>query len=180
MTAESTSFTVRFGKAARTLEYRDGAGCIEFTFDLGAEERALVLEHHGVRQSRLSNYDDAFLRSKQFLQSCGYKVAESGVARLPAPMTFEEAAALIRAETIGPVPSSVRLIDLPIRASFEDDAGDTPWSLWLVAELKAGSHSGHKLVFDEHTRQFGVASPKNVFLGFWGSFRQTLEALVAA
>ena len=132
---------------------------------------------HGVRDVRPSNYDEAFSRSKQFLQARGYKVEEDGLARLPVPLTEKDAAALISALVILPIPAFVSLIDTPVRAIFEDDAGAAPWSLWLVAELKTGPHSGHKLVFDEHTRHFGVASPKGAFLGFWGSFRQTLEAL---
>jgi len=174
---EPTPFTVAFGKTARTLEYRDGVGLVMFTFDISSDGRTLFLEHHGVRKARPSNYEEAFSRSKRFLQARGYKVEEEGVARLPVPLTDKEAAALISAQVILPIPAFVSLIDTPVRALFEDDAGAAPWSLWLVAELKSGSHSGHKLVFDEHTRQFGVTSPKGVFLGFWGSFRQTLEAL---
>jgi hypothetical protein len=175
--AEPTPYTVAFGKSARTLEYRDGVRFVIFTFDLSRDAQTIFLEHHGVRDLRPTNYDEAFSRSKQFLQALGYKVEEDGVAPPSVPLTEKDAAELISALVILPIPAFVSLIDPPVRAIFEDDGDAAPWSLWLVAELKAGPHSGHKLVFDEHTRQFGVASPKSVFLGFWGSFRQTLEAL---
>jgi hypothetical protein len=174
----SETFSVCFGKIGRTLEYREGAAALIFTFDRGERWGELVLEHHGVRKSRPPNYDVAFLRCVEFLRSKGYGVIESGVARLPEPITADQAAAITKAAITDPVPSSITLREPVTRTVFKDDSGDTPWSLWLVAELAEGPHRGHKLVFDEHTRQFGVASPSGVFLGFWGSFTQTINALV--
>jgi len=180
MSANSTPFAVAFGKVARTLEYRDSTGCITFTFDIPKEQRCVVLEHHSVRTPRPRNYGEAFARTKQFLESHGYRVEEFGVAHPPAPLTEEEAAAFIRGQISQPPPSSISLVVPPVRASFKDDADGSLWNLWLVAELKDGPHRGYKLVFHEQTRQFGVASPTDVFHGFWGSFSQTLDALVVA
>jgi hypothetical protein len=170
-------FTVEFGKIGRTLEYRDAAGCIVFTFE-AAGPKSLILEHHGARHTRPSNYDQAFARSKEFLASRGYGVEEFGVASQPPALTEEEAAAVIHGMMLHEPPQSIALITPPCRANFADDAGGSRWSLWVVAELAAGPHRGHKVVFDEVTKQFGVASPSDVFLGFWGSFKQTLEALI--
>jgi hypothetical protein len=38
---------------------------------------------------------------------------------------------------------------------------------------------GHKIVFEEQSGQFGLATAQNIFIGFWGSFVQTLQALEA-
>jgi hypothetical protein len=179
MKAISAPFTVTFGKVARTVEYQDAAGTILFTFDVGEGERSLVLEHHGIRRPRMPNYGEAFARSKQFLESRGYEVGEFGVAVPPAPLPEEEVSALIHGAIHGLPPSSVRLVVPPRRASFRDDVDGSRWDLWLVALPESGPHRGHKLVFDEQTKQFGVASDTGVFLGFWGSFSQSVEALLA-
>lgn len=179
MTTKSPSFSVEFGKVARTIEYRDDVGPVLFTFDLDAEQRVLVLDHHPLRFVRPSNYGDAFARSKSYLQTCGYRVEENGFATLPPPLTDGEVAALVLGEQVSPLPESVRLNRSPTSANFADDAGGMPWRLWVVAELETGPHAGHKVVFDEYSRQFGVASPIDKFLGFWGSFQQTIAALAA-
>jgi hypothetical protein len=178
MTASATSFTIAFGKVARTIEYREGTDCIIFAFDVTEEERSLVLEHHAMHAPRPPNYDQAFACTKQFLKLRGYKVEAAGGAHLPAPLTEEEAGGFIRGQIHRSLPPSIQLVAPPVRASFRDDHG-SQWNLWLTAELKSGPHRGHKLVFDDQTKQFGVASDANVFLGFWGSFSQTIEALVA-
>lgn len=120
-------------------------------------------------------------RSRGQRASCkrGYKVGEDGVASLPLPLTAGEIAALVRAEHVSPFPESVQLNQPPAYANFDDDMGGMPWRLWVVAEMKMAPHAGHKIVFDEHSRRYGVASPINVFLGFWGSFQRTIAALTA-
>jgi hypothetical protein len=177
MATISAPFTVEFGKTGRTVEYRDPTGCLIFTFDV-SDDHSLILEHHDGRSPRPLNYDEAFARSKQFLASRGYKVEDFGVAVLPDPLTEKEAAGLIRGQIHQPPPSSISLVYPHRRAKFKDDADNSKWNLWLVGELEVGPHRGHKVVFDERTKQFGVASPDDVFLGFWGSFDQTVEALL--
>ena len=72
-------FAVRFGKIARTLEYDDAHGRIVFTFDLGSQgNKSLCLEHHAPKTPRAQQYDLAFERTKQFLESHGYQVETYG------------------------------------------------------------------------------------------------------
>ena len=71
-----TDYTVRFStKVARVLEYEDATGRVEFTLDSGSKgERSICIEHHSSTGRRCRNYDVAFQRSKQYLESCGYEV----------------------------------------------------------------------------------------------------------
>jgi hypothetical protein len=177
MSVHPDPFTVEFGKVARTIECRHLTGCIIFTFDIKGEH-ALVLEHHAVRAPRPPNYDEAFARSKQFLESCGYKVEEFGMTRQPDPLTQGAAALVVQGQIQEPPPPSFSLVIPPRHGSFSDDADGSEWKLWVTAELVEGPHAGYKVVFDELTNQFGVASPANVFHGFWGSFRQSVDALL--
>ncbi len=53
--------------------------------------------------------------------------------------------------------------------------------LWLVLEEIPENNSGYKIVFDEKTTIFGLATSgfqeRDVFLGFYGSFLETLESM---
>ncbi len=71
----SNEFTVRFGKAGRTLEYDDRHGHILFTIDTGSKgNKSLCLEHHAPRTPRSPQYNIAFERAKKYLEACGYEV----------------------------------------------------------------------------------------------------------
>ena len=71
----SDEYSVKFGRAARTLEYDDPHGQIVFTFDGGSKgENSLVLEHYPPSMQRSPRYDVAFVRTKQFLEARGYDV----------------------------------------------------------------------------------------------------------
>ena len=53
--------------------------------------------------------------------------------------------------------------------------------LWLVLEEVPEDQSGYKIVFDEGSQMFGLATSNvagpDVFLGYYGSFLETLEAM---
>ena len=71
-----TDFAVRFStEVARVLECDDATGRIEFTLDAGSKgDRSICLRHHPEGWPRKTRYELAFLRAKQFLESCGYEV----------------------------------------------------------------------------------------------------------
>ena len=71
-------FTVKFGKAARTIEYIDALGQTELTFDIGSDLKTLILEHYPPSIERPQNYGNAFERAKQLLKECGYRVEVFG------------------------------------------------------------------------------------------------------
>lgn len=168
----------KFGKHDRTLLYSDGDGRIVFTFDYGEDRKSLILEHHATNSRRPANYNEAFDRTREFLTSCGYGVIDAGIARLPEKLTYSEAAQVIDGLIMKAPPPPFTLARPPARGEFLDDMGGSVWELWLVGELTSGPHMGYKMVYDEISKQFGVANPKNVFHGFWGSFQQTLDALL--
>jgi hypothetical protein len=72
MSSEET-FTVKWGKFARTIEYADLHEQILFTFDV-AGPKSLVLEHHAAATPRSSRYGIAFQRTKEFLEATGAQV----------------------------------------------------------------------------------------------------------
>jgi hypothetical protein len=76
-----------------------------------------------------------------------------------------------------------RCLVVPIKHDYRDsfNEGDVI-SLWLVLEEVPEDSSGYKIVFDETTRRFGLATGdaqrlEDVFLGFYGTFLETLEAM---
>jgi hypothetical protein len=171
-------FTVEFANTARVLEYRDAAGVFQFTFDIPPKDKALTLEHHSARKTRTRNYDVAFARTREFLESCGYQVTEAGAACSPEPLTTEEVVALMRTGTVPPPPRAVNFVP-PTWMAFQDDMGGDEWMLWIVAEAQADEHGALRVVLDHQTKQFGLATRQNVFLGFWGSLEQTFNALAS-
>ena len=76
-------FTVKFGRIAHTIDYDDSTGHILFTLDVGSKVdlksltgpiKNLCLEYYAPRASHSPNYDIAFERVKQHLESLGYEV----------------------------------------------------------------------------------------------------------
>ena len=52
--------------------------------------------------------------------------------------------------------------------------------LWIVLEETPGNKDGYLIVFDERTRKFGLAAWTEdvpIFLGYHGSFMNTLEGM---
>jgi hypothetical protein len=77
--ASDTTFTVKIGKIARTLEYEDADGRMMFAFDGSPKgPKHLVLEHGAMDGDvkteipRGARYDIAFERTRQYLLSRGY------------------------------------------------------------------------------------------------------------
>lgn len=173
-------FSVKFGRVARTLEYADAQGQLVFTFNFGSgEAKSLALEHYSPQTQQVSRYRLAFERTKQFLESGGYGVEVHGDFAVPQTMTASDVTALIQAELAShmlpdtfPFASRSCLLT-PTRSEFRLHHGSAVWDLWLVFEEPV-----HKLriVFDEHSKQFGVAE-RNIFHGFHGSFIQTVDAI---
>ena len=69
----------------------------------------------------------------------------------------------------------------PVKRMYEDSfkTGEMI-ELWLVLEEIPADRSGYKIVFDEQTRRFGLATAgteRDVFLGYYGSFLNTLEGM---
>ena len=76
-----------------------------------------------------------------------------------------------------------RCLVVPARRDYADSFADgQSLSLWLVLEEAPEDQSGYKIVFDEGTRQFGLATKhregdRDVFLGFYGTFLETLASM---
>ena len=72
-------FNVDFGKHARTIDYKDEACELIFTFDSSEKgDGWICLEHHSRSQQRPAGYDVAFNRTKEFLEACHFKVEVYG------------------------------------------------------------------------------------------------------
>ena len=70
----------------------------------------------------------------------------------------------------------------PERLSFSDPLDSNRcFDLWLVLEENPRTRGGYKIVFDEQRREFGLAtreqSGRDVLLGFYGTFMETLDAM---
>ena len=94
------------------------------------------------------------------------------------PFSAEAVSTLIEQQLPDPFPLSIRLIVPPAEAELLSHKGPA-FRLWLVAEAIDGAHRDSKVVFDDITGQFGVANETNVFLGFCGTFGQTLAVVQA-
>jgi hypothetical protein len=78
---ESSEYTVKFGRIARTIEYKDLESQIMFTLDGSPRgPKWITLEHHAPRTPRAPQYSLAFDRVKQYLESCGFQVEVYGEA----------------------------------------------------------------------------------------------------
>jgi hypothetical protein len=80
----SAGYTVKFGAAARTIDYRDDLATFTFTFDIepsqagpNAPPWTLILEHHK-HSERTAAYSIAFERTKRYVESRGYCVEVYG------------------------------------------------------------------------------------------------------
>jgi hypothetical protein len=69
----------------------------------------------------------------------------------------------------------------PERRRYIDAGGRETIELWLVLEEDPSERKGYKIVFDESAGRFGLATTQqngpDVFLGLYGSFMKTLEAM---
>ena len=76
------SFTIKFGKVARTSDHSDGHGVLVFTFDVKGKEQngvwTLVLEHWAKATPRDFRYLEAFQRVRTFVESHAYTVEIGG------------------------------------------------------------------------------------------------------
>lgn len=75
-----------------------------------------------------------------------------------------------------------RCLTIPTKRVYEDSFDQNEsLELWLVLEETPEDQSGYKIVFDESSRMFGLAvkgfKNKDVFLGYYGSFLETLEGM---
>jgi hypothetical protein len=169
----------------QALEYRDSTVHIAFGWEVhvNAKDKSCTLWHHAPHRRRGPGYDLAFERSKQLLESRGWRVEIGGVARLKPPITAEEVSWSIDSELAGakpPIPKPVDFLIPPRRVVMVSDNNKSDeWDLWVVLESRPGLHRSHKIVFEEQSGQFGLATAQNIFVGFWGSFVQTLQALEA-
>jgi hypothetical protein len=83
-----------------------------------------------------------------------------------------------RSRPLRPHPDLDRCLVAPTRASFAGKGEGNISDFWLVLEEQPETQDGYKIVFDEQTRQFGLATGKRkVFIGFYGTFITTLEAM---
>ncbi len=75
------------------------------------------------------------------------------------------------------------LLPTPQVRTYADLGGSgsqIPTRLWLILEEHPVEHSGYEVVFDEAQQAFGLATQSNegpVFLGIYGTFLETLEAM---
>ena len=75
-----------------------------------------------------------------------------------------------------------RCLVAPVKHTYRDSfkEGETI-ELWLVLEEVPEDKSGYKIVFDEQTRMFGLATSgfdqPDMFIGFYGTFLATLEGM---
>jgi len=77
-----------------------------------------------------------------------------------------------------------RCLVFPVKQLYENPVRNSTTGtieLWLVLEESPERKSGYKIVFDEKSRKFGLAikdtQNKNAFLGFYGTFLATLDAM---
>lgn len=108
-------------------------------------------------------------------------------------MDAEQIRKQIEEETRGnPFPSAENTLDLrqclvePVKKIYRDaaptsgNASDDKLELWLVLEECPGTGNGYKIVYDADENIYGLAyyaEPEDDFLGYYGSFLETLEAM---
>ena len=172
----SGTYSVQFSQTARVVEYSDPEGKIEFTFDIEKATQKLILEHFPLSLARPLRYDFAFAETIRFLETSGHAVRVYGTAILPEALNEEQVEVFVESQLPDPFPLAFRLVVPPRRTEMLSHKGPS-WQLWLVAEAIDGAHRDSKIVFDEGSKQFGVANESNVFLGFWGSLDQTIAAI---
>jgi hypothetical protein len=103
-------------------------------------------------------------------------------------MTSEEITHLVEAQINGHWScSNAHGVDLrkclvtPRKMLFDGSNPDDKFELWLVLEECPEDCSGYKIVFDEETGEFGLATPgwhnNPCFLGAYGSFFDAFDAM---
>lgn len=103
-------------------------------------------------------------------------------------MTSEEVSRLVETQINGNWSrSNAHNVDLrkclvtPRKMSFDGSNPDDKFELWVVLEESPEDGSGYKIVFDEETAEFGLATPgwrsNPCFLGFYGSFFDAFDAM---
>lgn len=75
-----------------------------------------------------------------------------------------------------------RCLLTPTKQIYEDSFNqNVTLELWLVLEEIPEDRSGYKIVFDEKSGMFGLATggfhKRDVFLGFYGTFLNTLQGM---
>jgi lactoylglutathione lyase len=76
--AKPQDYTVILGAIGQTVIYEDPAGPMIFTFRAGKKgDKSICLEHYDSGEPLPVRYDTAFQRTKQYLESLGYKVEVS-------------------------------------------------------------------------------------------------------
>lgn len=74
------------------------------------------------------------------------------------------------------------LVVPPVKQVYDDSFNEGKTiQLWLVLEEVPEDKSGYKIVFDEKTKMFGLATPGfhglDGFIGFYGTFLKTLMSM---
>lgn len=74
------------------------------------------------------------------------------------------------------------LVVPPVKQVYDDSFNEGKTiNLWLILEETPGDKSGYKIVFDEKTRMFGLATSgfhdHDGFIGFYGTFLETLMSM---
>src|SRR4051812_10817472 len=75
-----------------------------------------------------------------------------------------------------------RCLVLPTKRIYENSFKENETiELWAVLEEIPEDKSGYKIIFDEESREFGLAiagqHEHDVFIGFYGTFLETLEGM---
>jgi hypothetical protein len=74
-----------------------------------------------------------------------------------------------------------RCLVTPILQTYDNFNQTETLGLWLVLEEMSDDKSGYKIVFDEKSKMFGLAMSSfgkhYIFLGFYGTFLETLEGM---
>lgn len=75
-----------------------------------------------------------------------------------------------------------RCLVKPTKRVYEDCVGSETIELWIVLEEVPEDQSGYKIVFDERTGVFGLATRNfsgrpDGLVGFYGSFLEALDAM---
>ena len=70
----------------------------------------------------------------------------------------------------------------PTKKAYKSATDGVIEELWLVLEEYPENQSGYKIVFDEKSEEFGLATGDffggpDVFLGIYGTFLETLSAM---
>jgi hypothetical protein len=66
----------------------------------------------------------------------------------------------------------------PLKQVFKDSFQDNKdVKMWLVLEEDPEGKNGYKIIFEEETRKFGLATKNRIFIGFYGDLLTTLACM---